>query len=223
MSIIQDLETRVLDRLEDPEEEFWVSDELRTLIVEGMNEATLVTGDPQVRQSQPTPLITNRNLQPLPFGALLLLRVEGTNSLPINKFFARDLDLLYPAWENDTASEIEAWFPVGLTQFGVYPKLDSKSAQSVILTYVAFPVTSPRPYTGNERVPFQEEFADAFVEYAEHVARLKEGGKEFQQSMAAYQRWLEKVQDMTNFGLRRDRLHFVRPGVVSTFTNVRET
>lgn len=223
MSTLNDLGGRVQDRLEEVRGpgQFWsLQNEVYVNLVEAMNEAMLLTGEPQIRPSSVTSLTQNSNLQPLPAGALAVIRVEGLNSVAIRKFYTCDLDRQYPAWENDTATSISAWFPVGLTQWGVYPKLTVP--QQVIVTYIGFPVTAPLPYTGAENVPYQEEYCEGFVDYAAHVCRLKESGSEFQESMAEYDRFLGKMQDMTSFAKRKDRLRYTRAVAVTTFTNKQE-
>lgn len=224
MSTINDLALRVQDRLEEARDGigiFWsLQDEIYVALVEGMNEAMLLTGEPQIRASVSTNLVPNNNLQPMPAGAIAILRVEATNSTSIRKYYVCDLDRQYPAWENDAASTIQAWFPFGLNQWGIYPQVTE--AQQVVVTYVGFPVTAALPYTGAEPVPFQEEFCEGFTDYAAHILRLKEGGPDFQESMTEYNRFLAKMQDMTSFAKRKDRLRFTKFGAAATVTNTME-
>jgi len=224
MSTLNDLGLRTQDRLEEVRDGvgvFWsLQNEIFTALVEAANEAMLLTGEPQVRSTQATTLLTNSNLQPMPPGALAILRVEGVNSLPISKLFVCDLDRQYPAWENDAGYRAKAWFPVGLTQWGIYPQI--LVDQQVVITYVEIPVSAPLPYTGAEILPFQEEFCEGFIDYAAHICRLKETGSEFQESMAEYDRFLTKMQDMSTFAKRKDRLRFTKYGPVVTFTNTTE-
>lgn len=222
-SQVSELENRVLDRLEETNPPvFWnLADEIRTSVVEAMNVAMLITGEPQIRAIATTTLAANQVLQSMPVGALALLRIEGPNGVSVKRTTLFDMDKLSPGWETETGDSIDFWFPFGFTQFGVHPKLTA--GQQVILTYVAFPVATPRPYTGLEPIIFQEEYTEGFVDYGSHVNRLKEGGNEFQQSIAAYQRFLDKMGELSRFAFRKGSLRFTRTfGSPSLITDVKQ-
>src|SRR5579872_2638931 len=156
MSLISDLEVEVQDRLEEARDGvgvFWkIQDELRPLIVEAMNVATIITGEPEIRPMGATALFTvqpNQTFQAMPAGALAILRVESAGQLPIKKVRVVDLDRMFWQWENAAPSDsIQAWFPFGLTQWGVYPQI--KQSIQLLVSYVGFPVNVARPYTGLE-------------------------------------------------------------------------
>jgi hypothetical protein len=123
------------------------------------------------------------NILDMPSDALALLRVDGANGISFDKMFVWDLDRHYPGWELESGPQAKAWFPFGLRQFGIYPNLTAP--QQVVLTYIAFPVASARPYNGTETVPFQAEYADGFEDYAAAMARLKEANIELDASAAS--------------------------------------
>jgi hypothetical protein len=226
LSTISNIETLVQQRLEENPDDvgvFWlVQPELRPLIVEAMNLATLITGDPQITLNTTTTIGTSTVFTPneMPAGALALLRVTY-QGVPLQKVFVQDLDRHYPGWETVTPAAVPRfWFPIGLTQFGIYPNLSISA--NVGLSYIGLPVTVYRPYTGAEAVPFQDEYREAFEDYAAAIARFKEGGMEWDEAVPVLNRFLSKMEEMSNFAYRRGSLRFSRAtGAMSNVSEVR--
>ncbi len=223
MATIADLENAVLQRLEEDtaSPKFWsVQDEIRPFLVEAMSEIALITGEPEIRRSALFTLTTNTRIFPVPTEFIALLRMEGPKF--IEKVSLWELDQMVPDWEGEAnADQPKAWFPIGLTRFGLYPKLTADN--QVFLTGVALPVTAARPYAGTEAVQFQEEFQEGFTEYAAHVARLKEGGNEFVQSIKQYDRFLSRAEELSHFAIRKGSLRFSRAaGVPAKITDVEQ-
>lgn len=209
MTTLADLGTLVQQRLEEPVGPgiFWdLMGELYPELVEALNEAALVTGEPEVRQSALFTFPANQTVIPLPVNAIALLRIQAPQW--VQKTTIWDLDRMTPGWESDSGLSIDAWFPIGLTQFGIHPQLEA-SVQGY-LTYVALPVPTGPPYTGLETIDFQAEFNEGFVDYAAHVAQLKEAGEEFVQSAKLYDRFLAKMTELSNFSWRKNSLRFTR-------------
>lgn len=223
MATISDLELRVQSRLEEATDDtgvFWdMQNEIRTAIVEAMNLATIVTGDPQVRASTTYDVAASTVFTPLamPSDALALLRVEGPGGLPMHKAWIWDLDRHLPGWEVATGDTPQFWFPFGLSQFGIYPCLTAPA--KVVLSYVQMPVTTPPPYSGSETVPFQAEYFTGLEDYAEVVARFKEANPEFQQSFPVLNRSLAYLERMSSFAYRKGSLRFTRAGGSSSALN----
>jgi hypothetical protein len=116
---------------------------------------------------------------------------------------------MLPGWENDVGGSVpDFWFPIGLTQFGIHPQLTAPV--SVIVSGIVEPVSTPRPYTGNESVNFQNEFREAFVDYAAFTATLKEGTIEFRESIRVYDRFISRMQELGKFASRKGSLRFSR-------------
>jgi hypothetical protein len=226
-STLATLATRVLQRLEEnpASPEFWtLQGEIYPYLVDVQNEAMLISGEPQLRQTTPTSLVVNQTLQTMPAGAVCILRVESAGALSIHKTTVYDLDRFTPGWENVTAPASinypQFWFPVGLTQWGIYPKLTIPA--QVIISYLSIPITTGRPYTGTEVCPFQTEYEEGFVQAAAHIARAKEGGKDFMESMTEYNDYLKKCQELSKFGTRKGSLRFSRSvGAPAEITPVR--
>lgn len=223
MTTIADIETTVSARLEDGDDDigvFWsVQNEIRPAIVEAMNEATLITGEPQVRAKAAFDIPASTVFTPLtmPSDAIALLRVEGANSLPTKKCWIWDLDKQFPGWETMVGDKPRFWFPFGLTQFGIFPCL--KADVQVVLNYVQIPVNTPPIYTGAEVIPFQSEYIEGFEEYAAHILRLKEGSPDFDQSMPEYQKFLSAMEELSSFAYRKNSLRFTRTGGAQSAIN----
>ena len=226
MATISNLEVGVLDRLEEDRvtPKFWsVQDEIRPYLVEAMMEATLISGEPEIRRSTLFTIAADTTIHSVPSEAVALLRVQGHVAIPKTTLW--ELDEMIDGWRSDTADVnndvLQYWFPIGLTRFGIYPKLNAVS--NVTLHYIGLPVTAARPYAGTESVPFQDEYDDAFTDYAAHVSRLKEGGNDFVGSIRALDRFNEKMIELSKFAYRKHALRFTRTmGAASVTTEVEE-
>jgi hypothetical protein len=208
VSTINTLATAVLGRIEEANPPvFWqLQGEIYDFIVEGMNEAVMITGEPEVRQLVPFTLAANTTLFTVPAPLVALLRVQSPNWVVKTSLW--DLDRITPGWESDVGTVPDSWFPYGLTQFGIHPQLNQ--AMQVFLTGIALPVPTGAPYTGSEAIPFQPEYNDGFEDYAAHIATLKEGGEEFKQSLKVYGRFLDGMTQLSNFAYRKGALRFSR-------------
>ena len=221
MSSINTLATAVLGRIEEANPPvFWnLQGEIYDFCVEAMNEATMITGEPEIRQLSSFTLAANTTLFTVPAPLVALLRVQAPNW--VEKTTLWDLDRLTPGWESDVGAVPDYWFPYGLTQFGIHPQL-TQSLQ-VFLTGIALPIPTGAPYTGSELIPFQPEYNDGFEDYAAHICTLKEGGKEFQASLKVYGRFLDAMTQLGNFAYRKGSLRFSRiVGTPASVTPVEE-
>lgn len=208
MSTLASLAALVLNRIEETNPPvFWnLQGEIYPFLVEAMNEAMMITGEPQIRQSVPFTLQPFQTIFNVPASMVALLRIQAPNW--VDKTTLWDLDRNTPGWESDVGDAIDYWFPIGLTQFGIHPQLTQQA--NVFLTGVQVPVPTPRPYAGTEPVPFQSEYFDDFEDYAAHICGLKEGGEEFMQSSKLYDRFLEGMTELSNFAWRKGSLRFTR-------------
>lgn len=215
MAIISDIEGSVLDGLEESRiaPKFWdLQNEIRPLIFEGLCEATLITGEPEFRYpaNQPFALTVGNTLFSLPSGLLAVSRIENAaTGLPIRKVSVFDLDMDKKTWQNDQPAAVPTeWFPFGMKQFGIHPQVNAPL--NVIISGIQFPIVTDPPFTGNESFPFQSEFEDGIEYYAEHAARLKEGGAEWDAAMPLYESFLSLMEEFSKFGLRKGSLRFSR-------------
>jgi hypothetical protein len=211
MATISSLASGVTNRLEEgPVPVFWqLQPELYPLIVEAMNLACLITGEPQFQATATFTIPASTSFAPiaLPAGALALLRVDSAGTT-IDKTYVQDLDCFTPGWEVFTGPTPHYWFPFGLGQFGIHPNLTAPV--EVILSYVQYPVITPRPYTGAEVVPFQQEYWDGMTDWAAGASRFKEAGQEFQEAIAVLNRALGQFESLSEFAYRKGSLRFSR-------------
>lgn len=210
MATLSQLGGEVQDRLEEPRGAgiFWdLEGEIYPALAEGMNEAMLVTGDPEIKLATLYTLPANQTWIPLPAGLVCLLRMQAPNGLPVKKESLVNMDRLQPGWQNDTGDSPLNWIPLGLTQFGIYPKLTAPI--NVVVAGIQIPVNVAPPYSGSETVPFPAEYNEGFIDYANHICRFKEAGAEFESSLPVYQRFLDRMLELSKFAYRRDALRFV--------------
>src|SRR5574341_1437399 len=164
-----------------------------------MNEGTLISGEPEFRETTPFTITASTTLFSSPADSIAMIRMEGFGIVPKVSVF--DLDMMFPSWQSQTGTNLKYWFPFGLTKFGVYPKLTADA--QVILTYVKKPVTTARPYTGTEPTPYQEEYLEAFSDLASHIGRLKEADPDFMQSSIAVDRFVARMAELSSFASRK--------------------
>lgn len=139
------------DRLEEDRGtpgQFWTYPyEIDQLVCEALNEATLISGEPEIVAAT-IPLFPNTFIQPMPSFMTALLRVEFEGT-PLLKTSLWHLDRFLPAWEQqpaqstlgpDSAGNGPYWFPLGLNSFGIYPMVSA--AQYVLLAGMAIPAVS---------------------------------------------------------------------------------
>lgn len=191
---------------------FWnLVNELNSAVAEAQNDLLLLVGRPDITANLPLTLIPNSVWQPLPKGILLLTDIYGQSGR-LRKCSLFDLDYLQSAsgsdWENDTSQSPIRWAPIGLTMYLVYPA----PASPITLTAsgIAYPITTPFPYTGSELVPFNDSFFIALELYAAHYCRLKELGAEFEESLQLLDQYMMLAKRMTAIEDRRDPVLFSR-------------
>lgn len=219
--ILSDLNPDILGRIEENVESgpvFWSqTGEVYVQAVDGMFEASLLTGVVQVGAVSVT-LQANTNYFGLQtsssgYGAIvgpgkgILAPIRLRQAWPIRKTTLKELDNMYPAWEQATpTTQLIAWFPLGISGFGIYPALVAESV--VTMDYLFCPINEYRPYNGSETIPFQPEFADGFSQFAAAMLRIKEGGAEAEEATQVYQQYLSRMKALSLFQDRLDMLNF---------------
>jgi hypothetical protein len=226
MPTLSDIALRVQNKLEEPAGgnppvtgNFWdYQREVFPAVVEASNEANLIAGT-VIAAYQAYIIPPNTTYLSMPKNALALMRVVGLNR--VKKYDVFQLDNLRRGWENETGEVIEGWFSMGFTQWGVFPRLTVE--QRVVLTYIAYPVAEARPYSGNEVLPFQDEYYQSIENYAAHILRMKEAGQEFEISQQMYQEFLSSMQSLSRLQARRDNLVFAKTMGATLRTNIVES
>jgi hypothetical protein len=219
---LNDLLADILGRIEENVENgpiFWdLVGEVYPMMVDGMNEAALVTGTVQ-SVSQPFVIPANTTYFNVPRGTIAPLRMRAP--YPIRKASLRGLDDMEPNWQTQTpGTQIRVWFPLGVTRFGIFPQLAANS--TVIMDFIASPVQQARPYSGAVAIPFQQEFTDAFSEYGAAMLRAKEGGAEAEEASVVYQEYMEKMKALSAFQGRLDALVMTSTWGGKAMTNPRK-
>jgi hypothetical protein len=217
--ILSDLLPDVLGRIEEnsptdaqlPGPTFWnLNGEVYQQMVDAMFEAALITGVVQlssiaVTLAAETTYFTLQYGTNAPKGILAPIRLRAP--YPIRKVTQKGLDDMVPTWQQATpGTQLIAWFPLGVSQFGIYPQLSAES--QVVMDFISSPVNQARPYSGNVGVPFQVEFSDFLSQYAAAMCRAKEGGAEAEEAQVVYQDYLAKMKQLSAFQGRLDSLVF---------------
>ena len=137
MPTIDDIATAALRRLEEDTVSpvFWNYPEMRSLVLEALCEAILITGSPQVRiTSAPYTLVANQTFQPAPqvvfanHSVLAIVRIEGTGNLALHKCSLFDLDMDNKDWRNDLQQRF-VWKNKSPLGHGVNVPAESQSFQ----------------------------------------------------------------------------------------------
>lgn len=205
---------------------FWnLTGEVYPAMVDGIFEAALITGVVQLVSQQITlaPNVTWFSLQPsgtgygqggygqggyggsviVPVGVIAPLRMKAPYG--IRKTSLKSLDDMQPNWEQfEPAAQIIAWGPLGVSGFFIWPQLIEQA--NVIMDFLVCPINVPRPYTGNEVIPLQQEFADLLSKYGAAQLRSKEGGAEAEEADTVFQEYLQETKDLSLFQQRVDSL-----------------
>ena len=217
--ILSDLLPDVLGRIEEnlptapllPGPTFWsLTGEVYPQMVDAMFEAALITGVVQL-SSIPVTLATATTYFTLQYGTNapkgILAPIRMRAPYPIRKATLKGLDNMIPTWQQAApASQLIAWFPLGVSQFGIYPQLSAEA--QVVMDFISSPVNEPRPYSGAETIPFQTEFNDFLAQYAAAMLRSKEGGAEAEEADTVYKDYLAKMKQLSAFQGRLDSLVF---------------
>lgn len=164
---------------------FWTRAELLTHLNDGLQELNLISGKFQVETPAFVP--TTATLQTTPTGSIAVLHVSRSSQF-LRKRRLEDMDRENKKWMQETSAGnvIKQWGPVGLNLWFVYPKLFSGGSTLAIVT-----LDQPGTIGEGTTIALDEEYIDALEMYVFHMARFKEGGAEFQQSMEAYDKFRE--------------------------------
>lgn len=219
----------ILGRLEENVENgpvFWnLVGEVYPAMVDGIFEASLMSGVVQLNSQQFT-LAADTTYFPfqasstgygeggygeggygggvtIPVGIVAPLRLRAPYG--IRKTTLASLDAMNPGWQQmDSGVQIIGWFPLGLSIFGIYPQLTEP--QNVTMDFLFCPINQPRPLTGNEQIPLQQEFVDILSKYAAAQLRAKEGGAEAEEADTVFQEYLVEAKQLSLFQQRIDSL-----------------
>jgi hypothetical protein len=225
-SLLPDVLGRLEENIQSGAPIFWNLDaEVYPAMVDGIFEASLITGVVQL-VNQPVTLAADTTYFSLqasssgygqggygeggyggsvtvPQGIVAPLRMKAPYAL--RKSTLKGLDDMYPDWQQQApGTQIIAWFPLGVSGFGIFPQLEQE--QIVVMDFLSCPINQPRPLTGNETIPLQQEFTDILSKYAASILRCKEGGAEAEESEVVFSEYLEETKALSMFQQRLDSL-----------------
>lgn len=226
-SLLPDTLGRLEENIEDGPVFWSLTGEVYPAMVDGIFEAALITGVVQLNSQQVTiPADTNYiSLQSsgigygeggygeggyggsvsVPVGVIAPLRMKAPYG--IRKTSLKSLDDMTPDWQTQApGTQIISWFPLGVSGFGIYPQLTQP--QNVIMDFLMTPISVPRPYTGNEVIPLQQEFSDLLAKYAAAMLRCKEAGAEADEAGVVFEEYMNEVKSLSLFQNRIDSLVF---------------
>jgi hypothetical protein len=217
---LSDLLEDVLNRVEEQQPPngptFWsLNGEVYPSMVDGIFEASLITGVVQLVSVQVT-LAANTTWfstqasggslyasAGLPVGIVAPLRMKAPYG--IRKTSLKSLDDMTPNWgQEPPSSQLIAWGPLGVSGFFVYPKLIAEA--NVVMDFLLCPINQPRPLTGSETIPLQQEFSDLLSKYAVAQLRAKESGLEAETADTVFQEYLSETKSLSLFQQRIDSL-----------------
>ena len=198
---------------------FWnLTGEVYPAMVDGIFEASLITGVVQLVSVQVT-LAANTTcvhlqacasgLGALPAGIVggIVAPLRMKAPYGIRKSSLKGLDDMNPGWQQSApGTQIISWFPLGISGFGIYPQLEAES--NVVMDFIACPINTPRPYTGNEQIQLQQEFSDLLSKYAAAQLRAKEAGAEAEEAGVVFEEYMNELKDLSLFQNRIDSLTF---------------
>jgi hypothetical protein len=188
---------------------FWsLTYEFLPALVDAMFEAALVTGTVQavnIPVSLPANTtyisLQNNTAIGIPAGVIAALRLR--QPFPVRKTTLKALGDITPGWENAApAASLQAWFPLGVSMFGIYPQLSSPV--TAIMDFIVSPVNVPRPYTTAIAVPLQTEFTDLLPMGAAVTLRSKELGGEAEEAAQVMQDFVGQLRALSLYQSRLD-------------------
>ena len=185
-----DLRGFILNRLGAAGSVFWRTDELNRLINQALRTFNALTGFWKTRKVITT--TANTVYYSIPGTLTAGMRVEF-NSHPLGYSSLSDLDNGQPGWEDQTTatsgqpSTPQMWTPVGLDLIAIWPA-DAAGNNSLTVDGIA---QTPVLSDDNSFVDIGEEELNMLLDYIEHLAVFKEGGKEFAASQVMYQNFLK--------------------------------
>jgi hypothetical protein len=178
------IRTRVSERLVTS---FWVTAELNAYINEALRVWNVLTGYNRNIHSSGSLTADQVFYTTTDLGstALCILRIEGPSNTTLDNITLKQLDLMVPTWYSTAAGTSAYWAHIGLNNVILYPKSSgsfSFNAYALDLMIV--------PAADGDYIQVGDEDITAIIDYIIFIARLKEGGKEFQESTKLLQNFL---------------------------------
>src|SRR6267378_2061077 len=118
--------------------------------------------------------------------AMFVLRVENAAFRHLDPITIKELGNLDPNWVSNTSTSPTNWMHVGVNSLFIYPTPSTLQTGLTTYTIDTFQV----PTQDSDFIQIGEEDLQYIVDYCVFIARLKEGGKEAQESVTLLQGFL---------------------------------
>lgn len=169
---------------------FWRVDEKNRLIQDGLRFWNLLTGYWKARAITNT--TANTVWYALPGALTSSLRVSWRD-FPLSPTSFHDLDLGRPQWESETTTtggdvptRPMCWVIGGINLIGIWPA-DAVGGNSLVIDGIA---NTPILAADNDPVDLAPDELNSLLNYLQHIASFKEGGKEWQATDDEFQAFL---------------------------------
>jgi len=155
---------------------FYTEDEVGIYLNEALRVWNLITW--QWHGSVFIPTVASQTFYDVSASVLKTMRVEY-NNVPLDLTSLQSLDLGQPGWQGTAAGTPKRWFPVALTQIGIYPT-DAIGGNSLRVEGV---LTTPVLVNESDYLDLGQWQVQALLDYVHHLATFKQGGEEFKASL----------------------------------------
>jgi hypothetical protein len=203
----QEVIDTILERLEEPllTPVFWTRAEILGYANEGLFELNNIAGKLHTEDSV---VVSTDNFYNTPDETVTVMHASiGGKSLVRTSL--EDLDRRDSKWESSTGKP-KRWVPIGVNLFAIHPR-PASGTESVEFTVLKVPVLITDDATA---IDLDDEFVDVIEDYGFHIARFKEGGPEFANSMSSLEDFAKRV------GALATKVLTQQPQVFATEPNV---
>ena len=203
----QEVIDTVLERLEESliSPVFWSRSEILGYINEGLFELNNIAGKLHATDSV---VVSTSNFYNTPDATVTVMHAS-INGKALVRTSLEDLDRRDSKWESATGKP-KRWAPMGVNLFAIHPR-PASGTESVEFEVLKVPTLIVDDATA---VDLDDEFVDVIEDYGFHIARFKEGGPEFANSMSALEDFAKRVGDLaTKVLTQQPQIHAAEPNV----------
>jgi hypothetical protein len=197
----------VLERLEESllTPVFWSRSEILGYCNEGLFELNNISGKLHTEDSV---VVSVDNFYNTPDETVTVMHAS-INGKSLVRTSLEALDRRDSKWESTTGLP-KRWVPIGVNLFAIHPR-PASGTESVEFSVLKVPTLITDDATA---VDLDDEFIDVIEDYGFHIARFKEGGPEFANSMSALEDFAKRVGDLaTKVLTQQPQIHAAEPNV----------
>ena len=203
----QEIIDTILERLEESliSPVFWSRSEILGYANEGLFELNNIAGKLHTTDSV---VVSTDNFYNAPDATVTVMHAS-INGKSLVRTSLEDLDRRDSKWESATGKP-KRWAPIGVNLFAIHPR-PASGTESVEFAVLKVPTLIVDDATA---VDLDDEFVDVIEDYGFHIARFKEGGPEFANSMSALEDFAKRVGDLaTKVLTQQPQIHAAEPNV----------